>query len=535
MTSTARTARTAETPAPTPLPGPWDTRLPVGFAVELAADAHRSRDGRLLLGGAPPRLLRLGPTAARLLDGGRFTVTGPTSAALARRLLDTGVVHPRPPAGAVPARPENGTENAHTTVVVPARGRAGLVDRLLARLRADPQTARLPVVVVDDGSREPAALARAAARHGATLLSHPRNLGPAAARNTGLRHATTPYLAFLDSDVAPEPGWLAPLLAQFADPAVALAAPRIIAAPLGPGVRRGVLDRYEAVRSPLDMGPREGPVVPLSALAYVPSATLVVRRAALGAGFDHRLRVAEDVDLCMRLYAAGWRLRYVPGATVGHHHRTGLRGWLGQRAGYGTGAAELALRHPGQVPPLHAAPWSVAACALLLRGRPLPAAAAVALTGVTAARLARRMPDADTPVRAAALLTLAGLRGTAEQLLRCATRHHWPLALAAGAASRRARRVLLAAALAEGLLDHRRAASGLDPLTHVAVRRLDDFAYGWGVWRGALRRRTAGPLLPRIVRAATVPARRPAGGRSAPSRQAARPAHQPSANLPAPH
>ncbi|POX38528.1 mycofactocin system glycosyltransferase [Streptomyces sp. Ru73] len=508
---------------PMPLPGPWDTRLPVGFTVELAADAHRSRDGRLLLGGALPRLLRLGPTAARLLDGGRFTVTGRTSAALARRLLDIGAVHPRPPVAP-------GDGGVRTTVVVPARDRADLVEGLLARLRDDPKTAELPVLVVDDGSRDPAALARAAARHGATLLRHPRNLGPAAARNTGLRHAATPYVAFLDSDVAPRPGWLAPLLAQFADPAVALAAPRIVAAP-APAGRRGVLDRYEAVRSPLDMGPREGPVVPLSALAYVPSATLVVRRAALGAGFDPRLRVAEDVDLCMRLYEAGWRLRYVPGATVGHHHRTGLRDWLGQRAGYGTGAAELALRHPGQVPPLHAAPWSVAACALLLRGRPLPAAAAVTLAGVTAVRLARRMPDADTPVRAAALLTLAGLRGTAEQLLRCATRHHWPLALAAGAASRRARRLLLAAALAEGLLDHRRAASGLGPLTHTAVRRLDDLAYGWGVWHGALRRRTAGPLLPRIVRTATPV--RPAA--ATPRPRTPRPAHQPSANLPAPH
>ncbi|GAA0478038.1 mycofactocin biosynthesis glycosyltransferase MftF [Streptomyces olivaceiscleroticus] len=514
------------TPLPPPLPGPWDTLLPLGFAVELAGDAHRSRDGRLLLGGAPPRLLRLGPTAARLLDGGRFTVTGRTSAALARRLLDIGAVHPRPPLGTGPA----GT-TADTTVVVPARDRAELVDALLARLRAAPETAPLPVLVVDDGSRDPAALAAAAARHGAILLRHPRNLGPAAARNTGLRHAATPYVAFLDSDVAPGPGWLAPLLAQFADPAVALVAPRIVAAP-PPGGRRGVLDRYEDVRSPLDMGAREGPVVPLSALAYVPSATLVVRRAALGTGFDPRLRVAEDVDLCMRLHAAGWRLRYVPEVTVGHHHRTGLRDWLGQRAGYGTGAAELALRHPGQVPPLHAAPWSVAACALLLRGRPLPAAAAVALTGVTAVRLARRMPDADTPVRAAALLTLAGLRGTAEQLLRCATRHHWPLAAAAGAASRRARRVLLAAALAEGLLDHRRAASGLDPLTHTAVRRLDDLAYGWGVWRGAFRRRTAGPLLPRIVRTAAVPARPPA---ASPPSHTPRSAHQPSANLPAPH
>ncbi len=48
------------------------------------------------------------------------------------------------------------------------------------------------------------------------------------------------------------------------------------------------------------------------------------------------------------------------------------------------------------------------------------------------------MPAAHTPVRAAALLTLAALPGTGEQLSRCAVRDYWPLAIAV--LSRRARR-----------------------------------------------------------------------------------------------
>ncbi|MEV0600234.1 mycofactocin biosynthesis glycosyltransferase MftF [Streptomyces sp. NPDC050315] len=471
-------------PVLTPPPG---TGLPYGFGVALDAQVHRSRDGRLLLGGSPPRLLRLSAAAARLLADGHFTVTDRASATLARRLLDAGAAQPRPPERA-PGR---------ATVVVPVRDRADQLHRLLAGLRADPQTADLPVLVVDDGSRDPAAVADAARTHGARLLVHPHNRGPAAARNTGLRHARTPYVAFCDSDVLPEAGWLAPLLAQFADPAVALAAPRVVALP---APRPGRLDRYEEVRSPLDMGAREGPIVPLSALAYVPSAAIVVRRAAVGAGFAPTMRVAEDVDLCHRLHAAGWRLRYVPQSRVGHQHRTDLRSWLAQRAGYGTGAADLALRHPGQVPPLYSHPWSLAACALLLRGGPVPTAAAAALTAASAVRLVRRMPDADAPVRAGTLLSLSALRGTAEQLLRCATRHHWPLAAAAAACSSRARYVLLAAAVAEGLADHRRSGAALDPLTYTAIRRLDDLAYGWGVWQGAWRRRTTAPLVPRRAR-----------------------------------
>ncbi|WP_416985232.1 hypothetical protein [Streptomyces sp. T028] len=88
------------------------------------------------------------------------------------------------------------------------------------------------------------------------------------------------------------------------------------------------------------------------------------------------------------------------------------------------------------------------------------------------------------------------LRGTAEQLLHCATRHHWPVAVTMAAVSRRARYLLIAGAVAEGLADHRRS---LPPLTHVAIRRLDDLAYGWGVWQGAVRHRTAAPLKPRLA------------------------------------
>jgi mycofactocin system glycosyltransferase len=341
-------------------------------------------------------------------------------------------------------------------------------------------------------------------RHDATLLAHPHNQGPAAARNTGLRHARTGYIAFCDSDVLPESGWLGPLLAQFTDPALALAAPRVVGIP---AAQRGWLDRYEDVRSPLDMGGREAPVVPLSALAYVPGATLVVRRAAVGGGFSPELRTGEDVDLCLRLHQAGWRMRYLPSSRVGHCHRANLPSWLAQRASYGSGAAGLALRHPGQVPPLHASSWSVAVCALALRGRPVPIGVAAALTACAALRLIRRIPDADTPVRAGALLTLAAVRGSAEQLAGCTTRHYWPVAALAALMSRRARRLLVSCAAIEGLIDYRRSGSDLNPLIYLMIRCLDDMAYGAGLWGGAIRHRTAAPLIPRLAPRMTRPAR----------------------------
>jgi len=469
------------------LAAPPDTTLLTGFTVELDGDVRRSRDGHLMLGGSPARLLRLSRPAARVLRPGVFTVADAATAALARRLVDIGAAHPRPPAQPV----------GDVTIVIPVRDRARLLHQLLTALRSDPQTSRVPALVVDDGSLDGAAVASVARLHGATLLVHRHNQGPAAARNTGLRHARTGYVAFCDSDVLPEPGWLGPLLAQFADPALALAAPRVVGMPQS---QPRWLDRYEDVRSPLDMGGREAPVVPLSVLAYVPSAALVVRRAAVGGGFAAELRIGEDVDLCLRLHRSGWRMRYVPSSRVGHCHRANLRSWLAQRASYGSGAAGLARRHPGQVPPLNAAPWSVAACALVLRGRLIPLAAATALAAGATVRLVRLMPDADTPVRAGAVLTLAAVRGTAEQLTRCATRHYWPVAVLAAVMSRRARHVLITGAVLEGLIDFRRSGSRLNPLVYLLIRRLDDLAYGAGLWCGAIRDRTAAPLIPRLTR-----------------------------------
>lgn len=465
--------------------GPADTVLPTGLRVALDRRTRGVDDGAVLLGGAPPRMLTLAPAARALLaDGGAFAVTGPTARALARRLLDVGIAHPvDAPPGAVPPASD-------VTVVVPVKDRTDGLARLLAVL---PEKLG-GVVVVDDGSADPAAI-RAAAGD-ARVLRHPVARGPAAARNAGLAVADTPLVVFLDSDVVPEPGWLAPLLAVFADPAVGLAAPRITALP----PVTGWLGRYEAVHSSLDLGPDPALVVPRSRVAYVPSAALLVRRDAVGGGFDEEMHVAEDVDLVLRMHAAGWRLRYVPGSRVAHDHRTRVRAWWLRKRDYGTGAAPLALRHKGSVPPMVLSPTSAAVAVLLLLARPWAAVAAVGVGAVAVERLAPRL-GVRRPRTTAARLVGLGAVGAVSQTADAVTRHYWPLSLAACLVSRRARRTVLAVAVVEGLADFRRHRDR-DPrvrprlLPHVVAHRLDDLAYGTGLWSGAWTQRTVAPLLP---------------------------------------
>jgi mycofactocin glycosyltransferase len=295
--------------------------------VRLALDPAARRFGTTLAGGAPLRLLRLsagGPAALDALASGEPT---PAQRRLGERLIDAGLAHPLP----APAR-------ADVTVVIPVRDRPAELDRCLAG-------AGEHVVVVDDGSRDPAAIAAVAARHGARVVRRERPGGPAAARNAAA--VDTELVAFLDSDCAAPPGWIEALAGHFADPRVAAVAPRIAAAPL-------------------DMGPHPAAVRPDGRVRYVPSAALVVRRAALPP-FDETLRYGEDVDLVWRLHDAGWRVRYDPRVVVAHPP-VGRR----RRFAYGTSAAPLAARHPGRLAPLVLRPWPALAVALLLARRPLP-------------------------------------------------------------------------------------------------------------------------------------------------------------------
>jgi mycofactocin system glycosyltransferase len=446
--------------------------------------------GSALLGGAPPKLVHLTRRAQAVLgDGDTMTVADPTSRALARTLLDSGFAHPAHPIPGGPGRGE-------VTVVVPVKDRP--LDRLLTTLPAGLGG----LVVVDDGGSDPESLAATVkAAHG-RVIRHETPRGPAAARNAGLAAATTPLVMFLDSDVVPQAGWLDPLLDHLADPAVALVAPRIVA--LEPGRGRGVagaIGRYEAVRSSLDLGPDPALIVPRSRVAYVPSAAMLVRRDAVGAGFDEDMHVAEDVDLVLRLHADGRRLRYEPAARVAHDHRTSPGAWWLRKAFYGTGAAPLARRYRGAVPPMVLSPWTAAACAALLAQRRWSVPLAMGITAVAAERLSRRLSRLERPRVSAARLAGLGLSGAGLQVANAMLRHHWPVAAALSPFSRRARRAVLLAAVAEGLGDwwaHRRHDPTVrpDPVTHLVAHRLDDLAYGAGLWWGAWKARDPAALRP---------------------------------------
>jgi mycofactocin system glycosyltransferase len=484
----------------------------------------------VLVGGSPVLVLRLTPAGGRQVEGwfaGSRVPKGAAARKLARRLLDAGIAHPDFGAHAAdrprPAKSQSflgGTDRAASpaadgclgepavTVVIPVRDRHAELARCLAGLRACGHAGS--VIVVDDASAEPEAIAAIAAKHGAEVMHRPVNGGPGAARNTGMNAASTEIVAFLDSDCVPLPGWLDRLLPHFADPAVGAVAPRIVPHQAG----SGWLARYEGASSTLDMGARPSIVRPGARVSYVPGAALVVRKSAAGSGFAADMFVGEDVDFVWRMSDAGWRVRYEPAAVMGHDHRVRFRAWFSRRADYGTSVAVLEQLHPGAVRPLYASWWTVGAWAAALSGRPVTAAA---LTGIATALLARRLARVTGerwPVPASSVdnsktresvawplgvrLAAGGTAAAVRPLGSALSRTWWPVAIPAAIACRRLRRPLAALILAPPLLDWAGRRPPLDPARYVAARLLDDAAYSLGVWHGCLRRRTIRPLLPAI-------------------------------------
>jgi GT2 family glycosyltransferase len=212
------------------------------------------------------------------------------------------------------------------SIVIPVHGRASLTERCLATLLEDPPGVPTELIVVDDASPDRTLRVlddMVASGAPIRVLAQPVNLGFAAACNRGASSAAGEHLVFLNNDTVPTRGWLDALVDAADDHPDTAAFGSKLLFPDGTVQHAGLV--FGADRNPHHVYagfPADHPAVNRPReLQAVTGACLLVRRDAFLAvgGFDEAYQNGhEDVDLCLRLRAAGERIRYCPDSVVTH-------------------------------------------------------------------------------------------------------------------------------------------------------------------------------------------------------------------------
>ena len=142
---------------------------------------------------------------------------------------------------------------------------------------------------------------------------------------------------------------------------------------------------------------------------------------------------------------------------------------------------------------------------LLAMGSGIGYLASMIVAVITGRRIANSLSTVETEPKEVAVVAAHGLWAAALQLASAICRHYWPIALIAALLSRRCRQVVLVAAVVDGVVDWITRNGNADDdtkrvglFTYLLLKRLDDIAYGVGLWTGVVRERHVGALKPQI-------------------------------------
>ena len=328
------------------------------------------------------------------------------------------------------------------TIVITSYGGAERLPRCISSIDRQTIRARLEVIVVDDGSTDDTAVV--AERLGARVISHGRNRGIAAARNSGLGAAETELVILLDDDCEAEPEWAAAMLNQAQRDDVSVVGGELVIVPNDRGFCGGYLQRnnpFKPVEASLLQSDgalfrlREylganwrpttltGPRVVFS----VAGGNACFRRSQVreAGHFTEGAPAAEETELCLRLrdIFPACHVVYQPAARVVHYTETGFRTLMRRSRQYGRGNAFLMRARGSRRPTIFPAPLLVGGVVVGAVFAPTALLLAILLpplffpAGVrTALRTRRAAPLVDPYVRLA--IEAAGNVGFVEQLIR---------------------------------------------------------------------------------------------------------------------
>lgn len=220
--------------------------------------------------------------------------------------------------------------------IVIANWNAGdLLLRCVESLQDGGRTFSAELIVVDNASSDgSASLLRR--REGVRLIANAENVGFARACNQGLRTSRGRYALLLNPDTRVVPGALEALVAFMdAHPEAGAAGPALLNpdGSLQPSGGEFPSLRQLLAIHPIVAGLLPAPEHPLRRRDFsevaevdeVSGACMIVRRAAIdevGLLDENFFLYFEDLDWCLRLKRAGWRVYHLPEARVIHHWRS---------------------------------------------------------------------------------------------------------------------------------------------------------------------------------------------------------------------
>jgi GT2 family glycosyltransferase len=225
------------------------------------------------------------------------------------------------------------------SIVVPTRDHGEDVDRCLRSVFERSTYQNIEVVLLDNGSTDRDSLRvfgawveREPAR--VKLVTHDVPFNFSNVNNYAVRHASGSYLLFLNNDTEViTPDWIEAMVEQAQRPSIGAVGAKLLYADgtvqhggviIGLGSVAGHSHKYFRGDAPGYFGTLQT----VNNFSAVTGACLMVRRAVFDeiGGFDERLAIAfNDVDLCLRIQAAGYCNVYLPHVEL-YHYESKSRG-----------------------------------------------------------------------------------------------------------------------------------------------------------------------------------------------------------------
>ncbi len=216
------------------------------------------------------------------------------------------------------------------SVIIPTRDQADYLRRCLRSLATMTDYPMIELVLVDNGTREPEALALLAdsERAGAIVLRKDIPFNYSDLVNAGVAQARGEFVCLLNNDVEViNPGWLAEMVALALRPGVGVVGAmlvypdrRIQHAGIIAGMHGAATNLLAG--QPLGSGGYHGRAQCRQQFSAVTGACMVLRKdvyLSVG-GLDVAWPVSfNDVDFCLRLRKSGWQVVWTPDAVLLHH------------------------------------------------------------------------------------------------------------------------------------------------------------------------------------------------------------------------